>query len=126
MEEGHQTLALSQEDEKLFPKDSKFQYSNVRMIVMQEPLDLVRKPVTSESNTFLSSELKFIEGTKGFQERDTYIELKKLKKGKYYVFVEIDWDSWTQHKKYRNFTLNCYGAGETQFNLCQIPSSVPQ
>ena len=41
----------------------------------------------------MSSEIEFMDGTKGYQERDTYIEFKKLSKGKYYVFVEIDWDS---------------------------------
>ena len=47
-----------------------------------------------------------------------------MKKGKYYVFVEIDWDCWTQQKKYRNFSLNCYGAGETQLKVCEPPQSV--
>ena len=80
---------------------------------MKEPMDMMRQSVNREQNTFMSSEIEFLEGTKGYQERDTYIELKKLRKGKYYIFVEIDWDNWTQHKKYRNFSLNCYGAGET-------------
>lgn len=59
-----------------------------------------------------------MDGTKGYQERDTYIEFKKLPKGKYYVYVEIDWDSsihtqkWSS-KELKNFSLNCYGAGET-------------
>ena len=64
------------------------------MIVMKEPMHSMRQN-NSDGNSFLSSQIEFIEGTKGYQERDTYIELKKLTKGKYYIFVEIDWDSWT-------------------------------
>jgi hypothetical protein len=66
MEEGHQTFTLSQVDEKIFPRDTKYQYSNVRMIVMKEPMHTMRQSVNRESNTFLSSEIQFIEGTKGF------------------------------------------------------------
>lgn len=60
---------------------------------------------------------KFLKGTKGFQERDTYLELDNLQKGQVYmVFLEVDWhESVASSPNFNSteFTLNCYGPGTT-------------
>ena len=58
----------------------------------------------------------FLKGIKGFQERDTYLELENLKKGQVYmVYLEVDWHESVASSDLDNteFTLNCYGPGKT-------------
>ena len=73
---GEQTFAISQKDERCYPRDTKHEYSNCRMILV--------KPTNGKD---LSQGLEFIKGTKGLQERDTYLECGELNKGIYFLFV---------------------------------------
>jgi hypothetical protein len=70
--------------------------------------------VRCENGDINGGDIQFIAGTKGYQDRDTYIELENCQKGKYYVYVEMDWD---QHvlKNLDDawFSLTCYGSGTT-------------
>ena len=45
--------------------------------------------------------MNYISGTKGEKQRDTYIDLKNISIGKYFIFVDID-DSVA-------FNIGCYG-----------------
>lgn len=59
-------------------------------------------------------DIQFVSGTKGYQDRDTYIEMENCQKGKYYVFVEMDWDPYVEKNPDDAwFSLTCYGPGNT-------------
>ena len=36
--------------------------------------------------------IEFIAGTTGYHERETYVSLGNIIAGRYYVYVEIEWD----------------------------------
>ena len=59
---------------------SLYEYSNCRIIVVK---------LNNERD--MSKGVTFIKGTKGYQERDAYLELPNLDKGVYYAYVEMDW-----------------------------------
>ena len=46
--------------------------------------------------------------------RDLNLYCEKLTKGKYELFVEIDWYNWKVAKN--KFTVVCYGKSEVNFN----------
>jgi len=62
----------------------------------------------------ISSGVTFIKGTKGYQDRDTYIEVDDLEKGTYYLFVEMEWNDATPSAE-RCFNVTDYGPGKTSF-----------
>lgn len=70
--------------------------------------------VRCENGDINGGDIQFIAGTKGYQDRDTYIEVENCQKGKYYVFVEMDWDQYAlSNKDDAWFSLTCYGPGTT-------------
>jgi hypothetical protein len=100
LESGFQTISVSLKDERCYNRYSKYVYSNCRIIV-----------VRSEDGE-LSGDLTFISGTKGYQDRDTYVEIQNCQKGKYFVFVEMDWDPFLdKNPDDAWFSLTCYGPG---------------
>ena len=46
---------------------------------------------------------------KGFMERDTYLEVKDLKAGLYYLFVEMDYDETSPGGSGNAISVTCYG-----------------
>jgi hypothetical protein len=62
---GYQTISVSQKDERCFSRYSQYVYSNCRMIV-----------VRCENGDISGGDIQFMAGTKGYQDRDTYIELE--------------------------------------------------
>ena len=102
VESGPQTIGVSQKDERCFDRYSNYMYSNCRVIAVR----------CENGDLKAGGDLHFIQGTKGYQDRDTYIEIENCQKGKYYVFVEMDWDANTKAEDC-TFSLNCYGPGAT-------------
>jgi hypothetical protein len=60
--------------------------------------------------------VEFIRGDKGFQQRDTYIELEKLDKGSYYIYVDMDIDPNTFINQPEMY-INSYGHGNAVFTI---------
>jgi len=52
----------------------------------------------------------FIKGLQEDWERDYYLDCEKLAAGKYYAFVEFDWND-TVMKDINTFSFNNYGPG---------------
>ena len=70
--------------------------------------------VRCDNGELQDGQIEFIKGTKGYQDRDTYVEIENCQKGKYYVFVEMDWDPYVlKNKDEAWFSLTCYGPGTT-------------
>ena len=84
----------------MFSRDSGYQYSNVRMILM--------KSLSNETSDF---SVRYVKGAKGILERDTYMELIDLEKGEYFCFIEVEWEPTTALED-RFFTFNSYGETE--------------
>jgi calpain-15 len=100
---GHHTVSVSQKDERCFPRNSGYEYNNCRFILMQ-----------LKDAHGISSGVTFMKGTKGYQDRDTYIEMDDLEKGTYYLFVEMEWNDTTPSAE-RCFNVTDYGPGKTSF-----------
>ena len=56
-------------------------------------------------------EVDFLKGDQSW-ERETHLEFENLKKGEYYVYVELDWDAKVHDT---NFTVTCYGKSNSAF-----------
>ena len=56
-------------------------------------------------------EVDYIKGDQSW-DRDTHLECPMLKKGEYYVYVELDWNKNTEDTK---FCATCYGASNSAF-----------
>jgi len=56
-------------------------------------------------------EVVYVKGTGGW-DRETHLEFPDLKKGEYYVYVELDWNANTSET---NFCVTCYGASKSTF-----------
>jgi hypothetical protein len=70
--------------------------------------------VRCENGDLSGGDIQFVAGTKGYQDRDTYVELENCQKGKYYVYVEMDWDQHVlKNMDDAWFSLTCYGPGTT-------------
>ena len=97
-----QTFSVSLPDKNNFPRDQDYKYSSVRFIVV--------KP---ENGFDLNDGVKYIGGLYAHFERDYYIENLTLPAGKYIAFVEFDWHDSVKFDA-RDFTMTCYGAGQTR------------
>lgn len=60
--------------------------------------------------------VEFIRGDKGFMQRDTYIELENLKKGSYYIYIDMDIDPNTFISQPEIY-VNSYGQANVTFNI---------
>jgi hypothetical protein len=76
---GEYTIAVSQKDKRCLPLSSEYNYSHVTVSIIQET---VKDKAT---------ELVYQKGEKTSWKRDTYVEFPNLKKGKYWVLVEVEW-----------------------------------
>lgn len=79
-EAGMHTFAISQVCERMFPRDSGYKYSHVRMFLVK---------VDTEGDKLKI--VKYVKGTAEVRERDTYLECDDLEAGEYMLFVEVDW-----------------------------------
>lgn len=77
---GMHTFSISQICERMFPRYSGYEYSHVRMFLIQVD--------TKDDGLKV---LKYVNGVSDIKERDTYLECDDLKEGEYFLFVEIDW-----------------------------------
>ena len=64
---GNYTIALSQKDERCFQRHHGYEYQNCRMIIIK-----------LLNNQNCEGGVEFVQGDKGFMQRDTYIELYNL------------------------------------------------
>jgi hypothetical protein len=56
-------------------------------------------------------EIKYITGKQGW-ERDTWVEVKNMEEGDYYLYVEHDWPEKQEHTE---FAVSCYGQAKSFF-----------
>ena len=56
----------------------------------------------------LDSKFNYVKGIKGFKERDSYLECEGLPKGKYFIYVEMEWAD-----QQFEFCVNAYGPGHS-------------
>jgi hypothetical protein len=85
----------------MFDRESNYKYANCRMIIM-------KWKNSSNSN----AGFEYICGSNGIEDRDAYIELKKLDKGTYYFFIEMDWP---EKHPLNTFNATSYGASKVDF-----------
>ena len=64
----------------MFSREKKYMYSSCRMILLK-----------LNNGVDLTKGVTYITGSKGYEDRDAYLELKDLALGTYYFFVEFDW-----------------------------------
>jgi len=79
-ESGEQTISLSQKDKRFYAKDSEYEYSGCRLYVAR---------VTEDGS------VEYVNNVTGTWKRDTYAELGVLEKGKYLIYVSVDWNEKT-------------------------------
>ena len=102
-EPGDKTFSVSLKDRSNFSHIKHFKYSPCRLII--------GKPINGVD---IQEGIEFIDGTFQSFEKDYYIESKNLEKGKYYAFVDIDWEDYIEDQD-RTFNVTCYGAGGIQY-----------
>jgi len=98
-QDGDQIFSVSFPDKVMFHEKINYKYSSCRLII-----------VKSNNDYDLTDGVSYIGGLYEHWERDYYIERTSLPKGKYYVFVEIDWHESVDDNQ-RMFNVTCYGAG---------------
>lgn len=104
--DGEHCISVAQKDERCFLRDSQYEYSNCRVILMK--IDLEKTDIDEDGD---SLEVDFIASTQSW-DRETHIECEHLTKGEYYVFVEMDWNTNTDDT---NFVVTCYGYSNSAF-----------
>jgi hypothetical protein len=85
-EDGQHTVSVAQKDARCFKRGVEYEYSNCRMIIMK--IDVEKTDVDEDGDNL---EVEYIAGTQSW-DRETHIEIDNMKKGEYYVFVEMDWN----------------------------------
>tara|TARA_B110000285_G_C15105152_1_gene607515 strand:+ start:374 stop:1507 length:1134 start_codon:yes stop_codon:yes gene_type:complete len=98
---GEHTLSVSQKGERMFDRDSAYKYANCRLIILKWKND--KNP---------NAGFEYVCGSKGVEDRDAYIELKKLDKGTYYFYIEMEWP--VDHPLY-DFCVTSYGESNVTF-----------
>ena len=66
---------------------------------------------TDADNDGDNLEVDYIKGD-GSWNRDTHLEISNLKKGEYYVYVEMEWNKNTHET---DFAVTCYGISKSNF-----------
>lgn len=100
---GEHTLSVSQTGERMFSRAKEYKYSSCRMILLK-----------LNNGKDLSGGVTYINGNKGYEDRDAYVELKELDLGTYYFFVEMDWQKSTAEED-RVYCVTSYGASDVFF-----------
>lgn len=85
----------------MFDRDSNYKYANCRMIILKWKNE--RDP---------NAGFEYVCGSKGVEDRDAYIELKRLEKGTYYYYIEMEWPD--DHPLYE-FCVTSYGESNVIF-----------
>ena len=105
-EDGEACISVAQKDQRCFLRGTDYEYSYCRVIVMK--IDVDKTDVDDDGDNL---EVDYIAGGGG-DDRETHLEFPNLKKGEYYVYVEIDWHANTSET---NFCVTCYGASKSAF-----------
>jgi len=92
---GEYAFSVSQIALRLFKRTELYQYSFCRLILMK-----------LKNDVDLEGGVEYINEATTRVTRDTYIEVKDLKAGNYYFFVEMLWNPYTED---RIFSVTCYG-----------------
>lgn len=100
--DGPITVSIAQEDKRCMARDSAYDYTFCRMILM--------KVGNAETP---GCEVTYIAGTKG-RKRDLHLEIDHLEAGEYYVFVEFDWANVTPDGDCE-FVITTYGEAISEF-----------
>lgn len=93
---GKYTFSVSQRGERMFPKNSGYEYSDARCFLV--------KINAKDADT----KVTYIKGKKAMKTRDCFLEIEELEEGSYYFVGEVDWIESTESQ---NFTVTSYGAG---------------
>lgn len=104
--DGEHCISVAQKDERCFMRGTAYEYSYCRVIVMK--IDTSKTDVDEDGDNL---EVEYIQGNAGW-DRETHLEFPDLKKGEYYVYVELDWNANTSET---NFCVTCYGASKSTF-----------
>ena len=104
--DGEHCISVAQKDARCLGRDSQYEYSNCRVIVMK--IDLEKTDVDEDGDNL---EVDYCQGAQSW-DRETHLEFENLKQGEYYVYVELDWVPTTVDT---DFVVTCYGASNTTF-----------
>ena len=91
---GTHTFSVSHKGERMFPRNSGYQYSNSRLFLIRL------------NGAGLSDGVEYIKGTKDLRERDVYLCCEDLQEGEYFLCTEVDWVSDLVGPGY---VATCYG-----------------
>lgn len=100
--DGEHTISVAQTDERCFSRNSDYDYSNCRIIVLK---------IERDADTIKDLQLTYVNGMSGW-DRDSHIEFENLPRGEYYVYIEMDWAEKTEDTE---FCVTCYGYSKTFF-----------
>ena len=100
---GNNTFSIVQRDKSEFLDVINFRYSSARFIV-----------VKLKNGEDIDGGIEWISGKQESFGKEYYIECDNLKKGKYYCFIEYDWEENIPQEK-RVFNLCCYGASDIKY-----------
>jgi len=104
--DGEHTVSVAQKDARCFSRDAEYEYANCRVVLMK--IDTEKTDVDEDGDNL---EVDYIKGDSSW-DRDTHLECPMLRKGEYYVYVELDW---TEKSVENSFTVTCYGASKSTF-----------
>lgn len=76
-ESGPYTIGLSQKDSRCFKETSNYNYGSCRVLIAHKQQH---------------GEVRYLKGTRGYGERDVYIECEHLEKGTYFVMIQMLYD----------------------------------
>ena len=100
--DGEHTISVAQTDDRCFKRDSPYDYSNCRMIIVQ---------IVEDGDSLEKMKLRYVRGISDW-DRDTHCQIDDLPKGNYYVYSELDWPEGAKHFDY---CVTCYGASKSYF-----------
>jgi len=102
---GNHTISVSQKDQRCVPLEAKYDYTNCKIVVIK-----LEVPAAAH----LDCGCEYIGGSKGFMDRDAYIELKDIEKGSYLVCVEMELHTNENYEQYgKEICCTSYGPGNT-------------
>lgn len=104
--DGEHTISVAQKDQRCFNRGVDYEYAYCRMILMQ--IDLEKTDIDDDGDNL---EVQYILGDASW-DRDTHLECQMLRRGEYYVYVELDW---TEKSVENSFVVTCYGASRSTF-----------
>ena len=112
-ERGMHTFAVSQYGERLLNRNSPYTYANVTAFIVKK-----------DANESSTKNCTLVGHSYSRQDRDTYIEIKDMEPGTYFMYVDVDWQPLTHQELPKNklqYSLNCYGVGDVKFGKNTAP-----